>query len=179
MRLPHRHNRHDSELHLVNHHQRRNTPNHFTRNNQRGTYKTPHTSRPNHHPNQTLVNKKQTCIAVIYCLITSILYLDNILPFLACSILDFLILIGFIVVAIVMGKPLSYLQCTSLAELGYKDATAYSFSSHLDSYIATLSGKIEFQAWIGASRAICLETKAIWGLSIALWLVFSSLALNI
>lgn len=106
---------------------------------------------------------------MIYCLITTILYYDNILPFLAASLLDFLALIGFIVVAVVMGKPLSYLQCTSLAELGYKDATAYAFSSHLDSYIAAISGKIEFQAWIGASRAICLETKAIWGLSIALW----------
>lgn len=71
--------------------------------------------------------------------------------------------------AVVMGKPLSYLKCTSLAELGYKDATAYAFSSHLDSYIAAMSGKIDYQAWIGASKAICLETKAIWGLSIALW----------
>jgi len=68
-----------------------------------------------------------------------------------------------------MGKPLSYLKCTSLAELGYKDATAYAFSSHLDSYIATINGKIDYKSWIGASKAICLETKAIWGLSIALW----------
>lgn len=70
-----------------------------------------------------------------------------------------------------MGKPLSYLKCTSLAELGYKDATIYAFSSHLDSYIATISGTIDYKSWIGASKAICLETKAIWGLSIALWWV--------
>lgn len=68
-----------------------------------------------------------------------------------------------------MGKPLTYLECTSLAELGFKDATAYAFSSRLDGYVASLSGRIDYQAWIGASRAICLETKAVWGLSIALW----------
>lgn len=106
---------------------------------------------------------------MLYCLITTILFIDNILPFLACAVLDLLVLIALIVVAIVVGKPLSYLQCTSLASLSYKDATAYAFSSHLSSYLARMSGTIDYQSWIGASRAICLETKAIWGLSIALW----------
>jgi hypothetical protein len=73
------------------------------------------------------------------------------------------------VVAVVMGKPLSYLKCNTLAELGYKDATVYAFSSKLSSYIATINGKIGYSSWIGASKAICIETKAIWGLSIALW----------
>lgn len=85
--------------------------------------------------------------------------------------LDSLVLIGFLVVAVVAGKPLSYLDCTSLSSLSYSDATAYAFSSHLDSYLAALSRKIEYQAWIGASRGICLEMKAVWGLSIALWSV--------
>lgn len=114
---------------------------------------------------------KKTSIAVLYCIITIILYIDNILPFLLTSMLDSLILIGFLVVAVVAGKPLSYLDCTSLSSLSYSDATAYAFSSHLDSYLAALSRKIEYQAWIGASRGICLEMKAVWGLSIGLWLV--------
>ncbi|KAJ6104073.1 hypothetical protein N7523_010393 [Penicillium sp. IBT 18751x] len=123
-------------------------------------------------PNILIGTISVTCIAVIYCIITIILFMDNILPFLAGAALDLLLLIGFIVVAVVMGKPLSYLTCTPLANLGYKDATAYAFSSHLDSYIATISRKIDYEAWIGASKAICLETKAIWGLSIALCILF-------
>lgn len=111
----------------------------------------------------------QACIAVIYCIITGILFIDNILPFLPCAALDFLVLIGMIVVAVVLGKPLSYLSCNGLSTLGDRDATAYVFSSHLNSYLNTLSGKIDYSAWIGASKAICLETKAVWGLSIALW----------
>lgn len=113
----------------------------------------------------------KTCIAVIYCIITAILFFDNILPFLACAALDVLVLVGMVVVAVVMGKPLSYLHCSSLAELDDKDATVYAFSSRISGYLAQISGKIDYSSWIGASKAICLETKAIWGLSIALWYV--------
>lgn len=113
----------------------------------------------------------KTCIAVIYCIITAILFFDDILPFLACAALDLLVLIGMVVVAVVMGKPLSYLHCSSLAELADTDATVYAFSSRISGYLAQISGKIDYSAWIGASKAICLETKAIWGLSIALWYV--------
>ncbi|KAJ5273014.1 hypothetical protein N7478_008139 [Penicillium angulare] len=113
-----------------------------------------------------------TCIAVIYCIISQILYLDDILPFLYTAVLDFLILIGMIVVAVILGKPLSYLGCSALSELGDADAAAYAFASHLGSYISSLSGKLEYKSWIGASKTICLETKAIWGLSIALCILF-------
>lgn len=95
--------------------------------------------------------------------------MDDILPFLYSAVLDFLILIGMIVVAVVLGKPLSYLNCSVLSDLGDADAAAYAFTSHLSSYIKSISGKLDYSSWIGASKAICLETKAIWGLSIALW----------
>ncbi|KAJ5557998.1 hypothetical protein N7535_009491 [Penicillium sp. DV-2018c] len=118
-----------------------------------------------------------TSIAVIYCLITAILYLDDILPFLIISILDTALLIALIVVTVLVGKPLSYLKCTSLAQLNDKDATIYAFASRLSSYIADMSGRIDYVSWIGASRAICIETKAIWGLSIALCILFFSSAI--
>ncbi|GLI81113.1 hypothetical protein PoHVEF18_009484 [Penicillium ochrochloron] len=113
-----------------------------------------------------------TCIAVIYCIITGILFFDDILPFLPCAILDLLLLIALIVVAVIMGKSLSYLQCTSLSSLNFKDATTYAFTSHLSSIEASITGKIDFGSWIGSSKTICLETKAIWGLSIALCILF-------
>ncbi|KAJ5935813.1 hypothetical protein N7466_005360 [Penicillium verhagenii] len=123
-------------------------------------------------PNVLIGTISVTSIAVIYCIISEILYLDDILPFLPSAGLDFLILIGMIVVAVIMGKPLSYLGCSSLSDLGDSDAAAYAFSEHLDGYMDSLTGKIDYEAWIGASKAICFETKAVWGLSIALWFVF-------
>ncbi|OQE35231.1 hypothetical protein PENCOP_c014G04176 [Penicillium coprophilum] len=113
-----------------------------------------------------------TCIAAIYCIITIILYTDDILPFLACAVLDALLLIALIVVAVIIGKPLSYLKCTTLAELGDKDATSYAFVSRLSSYLANASGKIDYASWIGASKGICVETKAVWGLIIGLCILF-------
>ncbi|KAJ5392548.1 hypothetical protein N7509_008038 [Penicillium cosmopolitanum] len=123
-------------------------------------------------PNILIGTISVTTIAAVYCIISAILFVDNILPFLASAVADFAVLIALIVVAVVMGKPLSYLKCNTLAELGYKDATVYAFSSKLSSYIATINGKIGYSSWIGASKAICIETKAIWGLSIALCILF-------
>ncbi|CAG7919508.1 unnamed protein product [Penicillium olsonii] len=113
-----------------------------------------------------------TCIAVIYCIITTILYIDDILPFLIIAVLDLLVLIALIVVAVIVGKPLSYLKCSTLAELGDADATLYAFASRLSSYIANITGKIDYVAFIGASKAICVEMKAVWGLSIGLCILF-------
>ncbi|PYI27362.1 hypothetical protein BP00DRAFT_429353 [Aspergillus indologenus CBS 114.80] len=113
-----------------------------------------------------------TSIAVIYALITTILYYDNILPFLAAAVLDTLILIAVIVVAVILGKPLSYLQCTKIGSSSSNDSSAYTFATHLSSYLDHLDGKVNYTNWIGATKAVCLEAKSIWGLSIALWCVF-------
>ncbi|KAJ5729551.1 uncharacterized protein N7483_004059 [Penicillium malachiteum] len=112
------------------------------------------------------------CVAVIFCIISQILYMDDILPFLPSAAADFLILIGLIVVSVVMGKPLSYLNCSSLSNLNDTDATGYAFVSKLESYTESLTGKIDYSSWIGASKTICVETKAIWGLCIALCVLF-------
>ncbi|OQE29507.1 hypothetical protein PENSTE_c002G06163 [Penicillium steckii] len=123
-------------------------------------------------PNILIATISVTTITVVYCIISCILFFDDILPFLPSALADFLVLIALIVVAVIMGKPLSYLKCSTLSELGFKDATVYAFSSKISGYIAEINGKIGYQSWIGASKAICLETKAIWGLSIALCILF-------
>ncbi|PYH43620.1 uncharacterized protein BP01DRAFT_344250 [Aspergillus saccharolyticus JOP 1030-1] len=117
-----------------------------------------------------------TSIAVIYAFITTILYADNILPFLAAAIMDTLILIAVIVVAVILGKPLSYLQCTQIGATATTttntDSSAYTFATHLSSYLDHLNGKVNYTNWIGATKAVCLEAKSIWGLSIALCIMF-------
>ncbi|KAB8068224.1 hypothetical protein BDV29DRAFT_184914 [Aspergillus leporis] len=119
--------------------------------------------------NKRTFKKKQTCIAAIYCIITTILFLDNILPFLASAIADFLVLIAVIVVAVIIGKPLSYLQCEKIAAVTDKIDSAYAFATKLSSYLSNLAGALQYGSLIGASKGVCLEAKSIWGLSIALW----------
>lgn len=112
----------------------------------------------------------QVCIAVLYCAITVILYLDGILPFLVNTIVDSLFLIALIVVAVVVGKPLSYLNCKVLGDISQAVSSAYDFTSALGSSL-NKNGKVDYSKWIGTSKATCLEMKSIWGLSIALWFV--------
>jgi len=118
-------------------------------------------------PYQVLVGTLSvTCISVLYCAITYILYLDAQLPFIITSVLDSLLLIAVIVVAITTGKPLSYLDCKALPTQG--GAT----SSFLSSVGHNLS-KVNYWVWAGASQTTCFEMKAIWGLSIALCILFA------
>lgn len=126
-----------------------------------------HTHMP--HPQTVLTEPDQTCIAVIYCAISFILFLDDILPFLASAVMDALVLVAVIVVAVVIGKPLSYLECDVIGDLTGDGSSAYAFATSLDNYLDHLGGKVDYKNWIAASRGVCLEAKSIWGLSIALW----------
>ena len=110
----------------------------------------------------------QVCIAALYCAITVILYLDGILPFLISTGIDACFLVTLVVVSIVVGKPLSYLNCTFLGETSNATSSAYDFTSALGNSL-NKSGVVKYTDWIGTSKATCLEMKSIWGLSIALW----------
>ncbi|KAK2781682.1 hypothetical protein FQN52_007197 [Onygenales sp. PD_12] len=117
-------------------------------------------------PPQVLVGTLSvTCIAVLYCAITFILYLDAILPFLVSTGMDVLLLIALIVVAVVVGKPVSYLDCNALGKFG----DASRFTAAVGEHMGKDGKLLGYAKWMGASKAYCLEMKSIWGLSIALW----------
>jgi hypothetical protein len=105
---------------------------------------------------------------VLYCAITVILFLDNILPFLINTVLDGLFLIALVVVAVIIGKPLSYLDCKVIGQISGASSSAYAFTAALASSLDK-NGKINYSDWIGTSKSTCMEMKSIWGLSIALW----------
>ena len=107
------------------------------------------------------------CIAVIYCAITTILYIDDILPFLITAGMDFLMLVALVVVAVVIGRPLSYLNCEAIGDAG-SATSAYDFTNALGSNLSPNNGVVGYTSWIGATRTNCLEMKSIWGLSIAM-----------
>ena len=72
------------------------------------------------------------CIAILYCAITLILFFDNILPFLLNTIVDGLVLVALIVVTVVVGRPLSYMNCQAIGDPD-GGADAYSFTVALGS----------------------------------------------
>ncbi|KAL6252849.1 hypothetical protein RBB50_000568 [Rhinocladiella similis] len=117
------------------------------------------------------------CISVLYCAITLILYLDSILPFLVSTGIDSLFLIALIVVSVVVGRPLSYLNCQNLDKNSNATSSAYDFTSALGNSL-NKSGKVNYTQWIGTSKSTCLEMKSIWGLSIALCILFTFSAVS-
>ena len=115
-----------------------------------------------------LTEEIQACIALLYTAITFILYLDRMLPFLFAAVVDGLVLVAFIVVAAVIGQPLTYLNCQAIGSPA-AGGSMYDFTSALGSNPAQSGGAVDFDAWIGSSRKSCLEMKSVWGLSISVW----------
>jgi hypothetical protein len=97
------------------------------------------------------------------------LFLDNVLPYLIGTGIDAAFLIALVVVSVVVGKPVSYLDCTVLDDMSKATSSSYDFTSALGSSLTNNNGRIDYSKWIGTSQATCLEIKSIWGLSMALW----------
>jgi hypothetical protein len=90
---------------------------------------------------------------------------------------DSLLLIAFIVVAVTVGKPLSFLNCYAIGKAPSKAAevqAAYAFTVSVKNNLNTDGSKLPMVFWAGATKSNCFQTKTVWGLSIALWYVRSS-----
>lgn len=96
------------------------------------------------------------------------MYLDDILPYLIVTGSDGLALVALVVVAVVVGKPLSYLNCRVVGTSSMAES-AYQLGAELKDSLHSEGGKVNYSNWIGATKVTCYEMKAIWGLSIALW----------
>lgn len=111
---------------------------------------------------------------MIYVVITYILYYDLMLPILLAGGLDSLLLIASIVVATLIGKPLSGLNCAALSP------SAVTFFKSTASPIQTnvITKTLPYSAFVTLDQPTCYEIKAVWGLSIAFCVLFafSSLA---
>jgi len=117
-------------------------------------------------PPQVLIGTLSVAvIAFLYIAMTYILYMSAYLHFLISAGIDFALLIAVIVVAVTVGKPLSYLDCAVLPSKG-------TTSEFLKSVGLNMS-KVNYWVWAGASKTTCFEMKAIWGLSIALCILFA------
>lgn len=76
-------------------------------------------------------------------------------------------MIAGIVVACVVGKPVSYLDCNAFPSKG-------STAAFLNSLFANVKrlGDNTFE-WVGPSKPSCLQLKSIWGISIAMCALFT------
>lgn len=115
-------------------------------------------------------------MATLYTLISiPFFYAHANLGLLIMTAADFFLLLAFIIISVVFGKPLSYLNCIIIDN---KDAaanahSAVAFTQALASNVNNSGATLGLRNWAGASRVNCFETKAIWGLCIALSVLFT------
>ncbi|KAI3334098.1 hypothetical protein F4824DRAFT_225001 [Ustulina deusta] len=117
-----------------------------------------------------------TSISTLYVAISYILYYDGMLPLLVAGGLDFSLLVALIVVAVTIGKPLSMLQCELLPE---SVSAAAPFVAYVTgrSYTSAAASYNSYLALITTDQPHCYEIKAVWGLGIALAVLFAFSAL--
>ncbi|KAF2093828.1 hypothetical protein NA57DRAFT_27015, partial [Rhizodiscina lignyota] len=120
-------------------------------------------------------------IATLYTLVSIAFYWATAnLGLFVMTAVDSLLLIAFIVVAVDFGKPVSYLNCytihtTSGDPLKYAFAVESSLKDAVSSSAGAGSMPFSFFNLVThTTQARCFETKAIWGLSIALCLLFTT-----
>lgn len=110
-------------------------------------------------------------MAALYCLVSVPFYWATAnLGLFVMAVVDGLILIAFIVVASTVGKPLSFMNCYRIPNnVNINNAeSAYQLVNSLAETVKS-GGKLGLWTWASATKSNCLETKTIWGLSIALW----------
>ncbi|AEO68264.1 uncharacterized protein THITE_2117697 [Thermothielavioides terrestris NRRL 8126] len=115
--------------------------------------------------------------SVVYVVITYILYYDNMLPLLFSGILDGLLLIASIVVASLVGKPLPPLDCGALPSLSDTPSTTLFSSSAHPIRASVITKTLSYSTFVALDQPTCYEIKAVWGLSIALCVLFAFSAL--
>ncbi|KFH43352.1 hypothetical protein ACRE_059050 [Hapsidospora chrysogenum ATCC 11550] len=118
-------------------------------------------------PNAMIGTLVVTVIGTIYIFINYVLYRDGSLPALISAAADFLVMIATLVVAVIVGLPVSYLKCPRYPSGGH---TAMFLDSVYENVKKTGRGNY---IWVNPDKVACYEIKSIWGLSIALCVLFA------
>ncbi|KAK0737969.1 hypothetical protein B0T18DRAFT_440894 [Schizothecium vesticola] len=111
--------------------------------------------------------------AAIYVVITYILYYDSMLPLLFTAILDAFLLIASIVVAALLGKPLSFLNCALLPAKTPTTLTTHQAALPFGTTATSITKTLSYFSFVAVDKPTCYEIKAVWALSIALCVLLS------
>ncbi|KAJ4299714.1 hypothetical protein N0V90_004960 [Kalmusia sp. IMI 367209] len=118
-----------------------------------------------------------TCIAALYILVSVAYYWSEAnLGLLVMTGADSLLLIAFIVVAVTVGKPVSYLNCYVIGKTSSEvdAAYAYAFTTSVKNNLNQMGDKLSLGHWAGVTKSNCFQAKTVWGLAIAMCILFTT-----
>lgn len=100
------------------------------------------------------------------------------LGLLVMTAVDSLLLIAFIVCAVTLGKPMSFLNCYVIGKSAKEvDAQyAYAFVTAAAQNLNKSGSGLDLRHWAGVTRTNCFQAKTVWGMAIALWYVHPTLS---
>ncbi|SMR43624.1 unnamed protein product [Zymoseptoria tritici ST99CH_3D1] len=120
-------------------------------------------------PREIVATLTITSLATLYTLLTLPLFLSPASrSLLTMTVLDALLLLAFIALSVLLGRPLSFLSCYSISSSRSSTASAAAFAQAL-----AADKPLDFGVWAEGSRATCWEVKIIWGLGIAESVLFA------
>jgi hypothetical protein len=115
-----------------------------------------------------------TCIATLYIMVSVGYYWSEAnLGLLVMAGVDSLLLIAFIVCAVTLGKPMSFLNCYVIGKTSaeidamYANAFVTATVQNLNKSASSLGH------WAGVTRSNCFQAKTVWGMTIALCILFT------
>ncbi|GAB7329437.1 hypothetical protein MBLNU13_g01222t1 [Cladosporium sp. NU13] len=119
-----------------------------------------------------------TSLAALYTLLSlPLFYSSASTTLLILTVLDVLLLLAFTIISVLLGRPISHLNCRAIrsASAASSAESAWAFA------MALASGKegsavVGLTGWAGSGRAECFQTKAVWGLGVALCILFATSA---
>ncbi|KAM0706583.1 hypothetical protein Q7P35_005910 [Cladosporium inversicolor] len=119
-----------------------------------------------------------TSLAALYTLLSlPLFYSSASTTLLILTALDALLLLAFTIISVLLGRPISHLNCRAIrsASAASSAESAWAFA------MALASGKegsavMGLTGWAGSGRAECFQTKAVWGLGVALCILFATSA---
>jgi len=112
-----------------------------------------------------------SCITILWTILSVTAYDDDHIPYLATCAIDIVLLIPFIVFAALLGNPLSIVSCGDLPKatstLNTTVILLQSSPNKLPGSVMTLTN------FVDAEQTLCYESMAVWGLLIALCVLFA------
>ncbi|KAK4554172.1 hypothetical protein LTR86_008699 [Recurvomyces mirabilis] len=127
-------------------------------------------------PREVIATLTITCLAALYCLISiPFFYARANLGLFIMAGLDALLCLAFAIVSIVLGRPLSFLNCAVIAnaDAAANAQSASAFTQSLASNLGKSGSILGLGNWAGSTKVNCYETKALWGLCISCCILFT------
>ncbi|CAK7245161.1 MAG: hypothetical protein STHCBS139747_006730 [Sporothrix thermara] len=117
-------------------------------------------------PSQVVGTLVISSIALLWTLLSATAHVDAYIPYWITACLDLLFTVPFIVGAAVLGGPLGGFSCSVLPNTSNSDLLA------IQTKAATATSPAAYILFVGDNQATCYQIMAVWGLAIALCVMF-------